>query len=358
MNEENNVINNYGILSSIAWNSNDWKSNPTTEDLRKSKYDYVKENARMHESLNFGHDIFPVEEDGYYVGYTPMFNRAPDVENSKNVEVVFFISSDYKNNNQKCIVGFYAFPYFGQWFDRSIIPGFEEYDSGNIKALPENIIYFKNPVVIDNYSVTVDNLLPEGKKISQQGFNYLNSENVYNLLALASRKNPNNKRLKSFITNFPLMVSFAKEEFDFRTFTEVIGNTNSDSHENILELEKRMKNLKPEIKKRVSKFIERGKIAQDVKKLTGFRCLICDALNQQMISFSKPNGNTYVETHHVQEVSKLMTGSLSINNLITVCANHHRQLHYGNSLLENVDNEYFYYRIDDKNISVPKINIS
>ena len=92
-------ISNYGILASISWNSNDWMDNPTTEDLTTSKYDYVKDNNIMHESLNFGIDKFPIEQSGYYVGYTPMFNRPPAIEKSENVTIVFFVSSDYKNSN-------------------------------------------------------------------------------------------------------------------------------------------------------------------------------------------------------------------------------------------------------------------
>ena len=82
MDKEQNTILNYRILTSISWNSNNWANNPSEEDLKPSKYDYVKDKAHMHESLNFGHDIFPTEEDGNYIGYTPMFNRPPDLTNS------------------------------------------------------------------------------------------------------------------------------------------------------------------------------------------------------------------------------------------------------------------------------------
>jgi len=82
MDKEQNTILNYRILTSISWNSNNWANNPSEEDLKASKYDYVKDKAHMHESLNFGHDIFPTEEDGNYIGYTPMFNRPPDLTNS------------------------------------------------------------------------------------------------------------------------------------------------------------------------------------------------------------------------------------------------------------------------------------
>ena len=144
MRKEQPIIYNYGILTSISWNSNNWADEPTSADLKKSKYDYVKDNAHMHESLNFGHETLPAEEDGYYIGYTPMFNRPPTPENSKNVCIVFFMSSDYQHSNRKSIVGFYGNPFFGEWYGRfADAELFKTYNSGNIKALPKNIIYFK-----------------------------------------------------------------------------------------------------------------------------------------------------------------------------------------------------------------------
>ena len=359
MNNEQAIIKNYGILSSISWNSNNWANQATQDDLKKSKYDYVKDNAHMHEDLNFGHDVLPSEEDGYYIGYTPMFNRPPDTENSKNVNIVFFVSSDYRNSNRKTIIGFYGFPIFGEWFKRTAKHKlFRIYDDGNIKAFPENIIYFENPIVINNDNVHEKNLLPYGKKISQQGFNYLNSDNVYNLIVLALKLNPKNKKLKDFVGEFPLLVELTKQEFDLQDFIQVIGSTTADSLIEISELEKKMKKQSPEIKQRISSFIERGVIANKIKRLTGFKCLVCEALGQNPYSFQKPNGEYYIETHHVDPVSTLKTGVLSVSNLMTVCANHHRQLHYGNSILLEQKEKEFSFKIDKKTIRIDKINIS
>lgn len=353
------IILNYGIIASISWNSNKWANNPSTDDLKTSKYDYVKDNAHMHESLNFGHDKFPTENDGYFIGYTPMFNRPPDIENSKNVNIVFFISSDYKNSNRKSIMGFYGFPIFGEWFKRTAKHKlYTTYDSGNIKALPENIIYFDTPIVITNDYAQQNNLLPEGKKISQQGFNYLNSNNVYNLIVLALQLNPTNRKLKTFVETYPLLIEVTKEANELDEFYQLVGNNNADTIKGINELENKMKNQPPETKQRISSYIERGSIANKVKEITGYKCLVCEALGESPFSFFKKNGKYYVETHHVEQVSTLKKGVLSVSNLMTVCANHHRQLHYGQSEIISQTEKYFTFKIDKKTIRVPKINIS
>lgn len=352
------TIINHGILASISWNSNKWEDDPSIEDLKRSKYDYVKDNAHMHESLNFGHDKFPTEEDGYYIGYTPMFNRAPDIKNSRNVQVVFFTSSDYKNSNRKTIIGFYGFPLFGEWFKRTPENKlYKKYDSGNIKAFPENIIFFQNPIVINNEIVQSNNLLPKGKKISQQGFNYLNSDNVYNLIKLALSLNAKNKKLKIFVEKFPVLEKLAKEEFDLEDFISIVGIITADTLKEIEKLEKKMKGQQPEIKQRISNYIERGAISNKVKKLNNYKCSICEALGNPTNSFVKANGDTYIETHHVEPVSTIKTGVLSVTNLMTVCANHHRQLHYGKAQLTENTEKHFIFILDEKKIFINKVKI-
>lgn len=359
MKQPEEVIKNYGILASISWNSNDWADHPTNEDLKKSKYEYVKDNVRMHESLNFGHNKYPVEEEGFYIGYTPMFNRSPDAKNSKDVHIVFFLSTDYHNHNQRSIVGFYGEPIFGTFFDRRANhPLYKEYDSGNIIARSENIIYFSEPVVIDNLKVHQENLLPEGKQISQQGFNYLNSDNVYNILKEALRRNPDDGKLKNFLKRFPLKVELTKEQIETFDFIETVESTDANSLKSISKLEQKMKKATPEVKQRIASFIERGTIAKKVKELNQHKCQICEAQGIDPYSFKKPDGTYYIEAHHVEPVSSKKEGVLSMANIITVCANHHRQLHYGNAYLSSDNGDSFTFNIEKQNFQIEKASIT
>lgn len=313
----------------------------------------------MHESLNFGHEKFPAEDDGYYIGYTPMFNRPPDIKNSKDVNIIFLISSDYKNQNRKAIVGFYGFPMFGKLYKREAKHAlYKGYDSGNIKAYPKNIIFFDTPIIINNETAVKNDFLPLGKKISQQGFNYLNSDNVYNLIKAALALNAANQKLKSFVRSFPLLVEVTREINELKSFYEAVGDKNADTVAGIIALEKQMKDKIPEVKERISSYIERGAIANKVKKLTSYRCMVCDALGTPPYSFKKKNGDHYVETHHVTHVAIAQKGVLSISNLITVCANHHRQLHYGETELLQNTNDEFIFKVDNSVIEIPKIKVN
>ncbi len=192
---------NFGILTSMSWNSNNWEDQATVDDLIHSNYDYVKENGWMHEDLNFGYEKYPSEEDGTYIAYTPLFNKLPSDDESRYVEIVFFRSLDYRIH-KNLIVGFYAQPYIGNFNREAEHDLYNKYDWGNLASLPENIVRFEIPIEISNEIVLKEKYLPTGKKIGQQGFNYLTYENVIRILDKATILNPNDNKLKRIKFSF------------------------------------------------------------------------------------------------------------------------------------------------------------
>lgn len=101
------------------------------------------------------------------------------------------------------------------------------------------------------------------------------------------------------------------------------------------------------------RYIERGPVGAKVKKLNGFKCQICDALGQHPHGFLKSSGEPYVEAHHVMPVSKLEKGSLHAANIMTLCANHHRQLHFGGVDVE-ITATHFQLEIGGEPISITR----
>ena len=75
----------------------------------------------------------------------------------------------------------------------------------------------------------------------------------------------------------------------------------------------------------VSIHIERGsRITNSLKKLLGPFCQICGAEG-----FIKRNGDQYIEAHHLVQIALSASSSLCSDNVILVCPNCHRELHYG-----------------------------
>lgn len=137
---------------------------------------------------------------------------------------------------------------------------------------------------------------------------------------------------------------------------ELFGSTTtlSDIESSDLNIEDDYINAIPEIKKIISNRIERGAVAQKVKEKYNYECLICKKLGYTNYKFSKRDNIPYIEAHHIEFVSKLKAGSLAEKNIITLCANHHRQIHFGNVDLV-VNNEYeVVYLIDSKEIKIEK----
>lgn len=172
--------------------------------------------------------------------------------------------------------------------------------------------------------------------------------------------NSQNENKPERILNPDEILEFLVDTFDdlkiILNSTSKIEKTSSD----FLELSQKdvsmWENLAPEVKQVITKKIERGNLANKVKKFVNYECLICKKIHNTTQSFKKSNGDTYVEVHHVEPVSGLKKGSLSLANIITVCANHHRQLHYGNVEYQ-IENDYFTFNIDKQIITIDKINL-
>jgi hypothetical protein len=95
------------------------------------------------------------------------------------------------------------------------------------------------------------------------------------------------------------------------------------------ETERNLLDRAPAVRERVSRLIERGAVGARLKRANGFKCQICMALGLEPAGFLKPDGEPYVEAHHATPVSALEVGSLAATNIMILCANHHRQMHYG-----------------------------
>ena len=173
---------NIGILTSVDWNSNKWKAQSTNEDLDKSNFGYVIENDLTHTYLNFGHNDFPPDEKGYYYGSLPqLWSKTPQ---SKYLEVIFIKSQDWHDKNNY-IIGLYAFPVI----ERKKIPANgNSIRKVNVKAFPKDIHILENFVNLTTLP-DITKILPKGKELGKQGFNYLTKENVFKILDTISDLN-------------------------------------------------------------------------------------------------------------------------------------------------------------------------
>jgi predicted HNH restriction endonuclease len=126
--------------------------------------------------------------------------------------------------------------------------------------------------------------------------------------------------------------------------------------EKLAAVERKYLNASPEVKDRIAKVIERGNVGQLVKRLTGFKCQICEALGNDPMGFAKKNGEPYVEAHHVMPVSTMEIGTLAASNIMTLCANHHRQMHFG-EVIVTITPTAFELVIGGQHVTIARLSI-
>ena len=188
-------VRNYGILTSIDWNSNNWKDVPAEEDQNSLNLGYVSENGLTYTSLNFGHDIYPADDEGYYHGFLPQFrSQGLDENKSKYVEVFFVKSQDWRDK-QNHIVGLYVKPILKMGIKPSPIASFSDDIEVNVKALPKNIHLLENFINLTG-NPELKKFISKGKDAGKQGFNFLSKENVFKILDAMSKLNPGDLKLQ------------------------------------------------------------------------------------------------------------------------------------------------------------------
>jgi predicted HNH restriction endonuclease len=161
--------------------------------------------------------------------------------------------------------------------------------------------------------------------------------------------------------------SFPIPADDFRRVVELLGGEPDDdlipptdavdlAGDKLAALERKYLHASPEVKRKLSKVIERRQIGSLVKRATGFKCQVCEVLGRRPIGFLTKSGEPYVEAHHVTPVSKREIGSLSASNVMTVCANHHRQMHYG-GIDVMITPTSFEFEIDGAPLRIARLSI-
>ncbi|MCW5911946.1 MAG: hypothetical protein KIT62_12775 [Cyclobacteriaceae bacterium] len=181
-----------GILTSIDWNSNGWKKFPTQEDIDTSNFKYVQDSKITQTFLNFGHNDFPADDNGYFWGNFPqLWSKTPQV---KNIEIILIKAVNWKDKNNY-IIGMYVFPIFKK--DTNLPSGIPEMKTRevNVGAFPKDIHLLENYVQLT--SENKGKFLPKGKDLGMQGFNYLTKENVLRILDEMTLLNPQDKKLSN-----------------------------------------------------------------------------------------------------------------------------------------------------------------
>lgn len=135
---------------------------------------------------------------------------------------------------------------------------------------------------------------------------------------------------ENIVTQLPLSLSHITSQEQEKTNQK---ETESQIKKRISILDEINRESGVSSKELISKIYERDQeLSRLVKIQRGEECQICGHY------FLKPTGERYVECHHLENLAN--QGLDCSKNMLIVCANHHRQLHYGNiKIKSHTDNE-------------------
>jgi len=129
-----------------------------------------------------------------------------------------------------------------------------------------------------------------------------------------------------------------------------------ESGTDALSILKRMNNryahTSPQERSRmVQKYLDRGSaVTKALKSLLGPKCQVCG-----WSGFPKKNGKDhFIEAHHLVQVSQKEEGSLCADNIILVCPNCHREIHYGKDFSVASDSGYIEIVLSIQKVRIKK----
>ncbi|MBN3382931.1 HNH endonuclease [Clostridium botulinum] len=113
----------------------------------------------------------------------------------------------------------------------------------------------------------------------------------------------NNKEFEEFIE---LISKEEEKDIDIQIEKDFLDDVDIAENESTEELNRRIKRYQ--------------KIVKILKQKYNYKCQLCG------YTFPMDNGSYYCEAHHIQMLSR--DGSQHPENVIILCANHHRKFHY------------------------------
>jgi len=118
----------------------------------------------------------------------------------------------------------------------------------------------------------------------------------------------------------------------------------SQLEDHIAKFNEKYRNSTPRKRISISEQIARPNAITDyLKKIQNYTCQICGELG-----FLQSNGKRYIETHHIIELHKHIKGSYCSDNVVVVCANCHKKLHYARIEYISTDGDQIFLKINDE----------
>lgn len=274
---------------------------------------------------NYGHELFnekPNPFNGYYYGYVPDYDN-PNIDklgaSKSNLYVdgvlVVFVTKISEKNKNRIVTGFYPSARVYRKGESNEIPNRTFIDKDRSEKKSSYSLFSKSYISVDiNESLVID--------ISKYSNHMFRKQRVY------QGTYPDlDKRIFDFINNH----TFEDKEDDV-DYQRLIEKSEGLSDDKTLDARNRELELQSSVSSNIIKRDPR--IAKTAIISSGFKCEV----NGSHITFQKYNGEQYMEGHHlipctynnaIDFKEKHNINIDCVENIVSVCPNCHRAIHYG-----------------------------
>jgi putative restriction endonuclease len=319
------------LLVNITWNNGSWRDNSYINP--KAGHAYARQ-FPGHESLNFKFDKRDIDNDKYIHGYVQWTNNPASFENGGLI--IFYTTNTDKKKGQ--IIGVYGKAELVEPRQQYPIKGFRN-DTYyiNIKAERQFSILFPVPLFADKYKTNLSH-----RMVPQVGYTYKDNVFAEQILYDELLELLNTGILQS---EYKILVAlyeiYAGKKFKFQFLSQDEREQEeldkfykaTKTKEEILE---ELNNLKEsdsvEIIVNQKTYKRDNKTIALIKILRDFKYQICG------ITIIKKDGSKYIEAAHVK--AKRQKGVESLDNIILLCPNHHKEFDLGNCIINSHNKEF------------------
>lgn len=317
------------LLVNITWNPTGWRN---TYINPKAGHYYARQNVG-HESLNFKFDKRGIDNNKFIHGFVQWTKQPTKFDNGGLI--IFYTRNT--DTNKGLIVGVYGKAQIVNPQQHFTVEGFQNNTySVNIKAEREFSILFPIPLSVDNYKEKSSD-----RMVGQIGFSYKDeifAEKILydELLELSNAgilQSDYNKlsNIYEYYTGKKFKLPYLSK--DEKEQDELVKHFDkSKTKEQILADLKKMKPTdSEEIVVNHKTYKRDNKTIAQIKILRDFKCQICST------TIKKKDGTFYIEAAHIKP--KQLKGRETLDNILLLCPNHHKEFDFGHLEIKNHDKE-------------------
>jgi len=318
------------LLANITWNPTGWRN---TYINPRAGHGYARQNAG-HESLNFKFDKHGIDTEKFIHGFVQWTNPPKNFQDGGLI--IFYTRNTEANKGQ--IVGVYGKSHIIEPQKHFVVKGFQDNKySINIRAEKKFSILFPVPLSADNYKARSND-----RMVPQVGFTYKESgfaeKILYDELLELSSAGVLQSDLKKLFDIYEYYIG--------KKFTLMYLSQDEKEQEELAKYYKKtktkeeilndLKNLKPtdseEIIINQKTYKRDNKTISQIKILRDFKCQICGT------TIIKKDGSKYIEAAHIK--AKHQKGRETLDNIILLCPNHHKEFDLGDRIIKSHDNNF------------------